>query len=87
MFESSAERSALGAAPDIAVVVDVGLNFLCPKSLTELLKNPTSKQTNGPGTISASVSHHKKPVSICSNERDLFFHLTDQNGKLEIGFP
>ena len=48
MLESRAERSALGAAPDISVV-DVGLNFL-PKTLTELLKNLTSKQS----TISAS---------------------------------
>ena len=31
MLESRAERSALGAASDIAVV-DVGLNFLSPKS-------------------------------------------------------
>ena len=42
MLEFRAERSALGAAPDIAVVVDVGLNFLS-QNLTELLKNPTSK--------------------------------------------
>ena len=27
MLESRAEPSALGAAPDIAVVVDVGFNF------------------------------------------------------------
>ena len=33
MLESRAERSALGVAPDIAVVVvDVGLNFLCSKT-------------------------------------------------------
>ena len=31
MLESRAERSALGAAPDVAVV-DVGLNFLSPKT-------------------------------------------------------
>ena len=41
MLESKAERSALGAAPDIAVV-DVGLNFSMSKNLTELLKNHTS---------------------------------------------
>ena len=32
MLESRAERSALGTAPDIATVVDVGLNFLSPKN-------------------------------------------------------
>ena len=54
MLESRAER-ALGAAPDIATV-GVGLHSLCPKTylVTELLKNHTSKQTNGPSTISAS---------------------------------
>ena len=31
MLESRAERSALGAAPDIAVLA-VGLNFLSPKT-------------------------------------------------------
>ena len=82
MLEFRAERSALGAAPDIAVVVDVGLNFLS-QNLTELLKNPTRKQTNGPGTISASVSH-KKPVAIYTNKRDLFLR-PDENRKLGIG--
>ena len=52
MLGSRAERSALGAAPDIAVV-DVGLNFLSG-NLSELLKNHTSKKTSGPSTISAS---------------------------------
>ena len=33
MLESRAERSALGAAPDVAVV-DVGLNFFESKDLT-----------------------------------------------------
>ena len=32
MLGSRAERSALGAAPDVAVVVDAGLNFLRPKT-------------------------------------------------------
>ena len=55
MLESKAGRTALCVAADIAVVlVDVGLNFLCPKNLTGLLKNPTSKQTDGADTISAS---------------------------------
>ena len=49
MLESRAERSALGAAPDVAVV-DVGLKFLSPKTL---LLNHTSKKTNDPSTISA----------------------------------
>ena len=49
MLESRAERSALGAAPD-AAVVDVGLKFLSPK--TKLL-NHTSKKTDDPSTISA----------------------------------
>ena len=31
MLESRAERSALGSAPDIAVV-DIGLDFLSPKT-------------------------------------------------------
>ena len=31
MLGSRAERSALGAAPDIAAIDDVGLNFLGPK--------------------------------------------------------
>ena len=34
MLESRAERSALGAAPDIAAVVDVGLNLLKSKNVT-----------------------------------------------------
>ena len=49
MLESRAERSALGAAPDVAAV-DVGLNFLSPK--TQLL-NHTSKKKNDPSIISA----------------------------------
>ena len=32
VLESRAERSAIGAAPDVAAVVDVSLNFLSPKS-------------------------------------------------------
>ena len=53
MLESRGERSALGAAPDVAVV-DVGLNFLSPKTQ---LPNHTSKQKGAP-------SLHKKSVSI-----------------------
>ena len=48
-LESRAERSPLGAALDV-VLVDVGLNFLSPK--TQLL-NHTSEKTNDPSTISA----------------------------------
>ena len=57
MLESKAWRTALGVTADITVtvvLVDVGLNFLCPKNLTGLLKIPTSKQTDGPDTNSAS---------------------------------
>ena len=32
MLKSRAERRALGAAPDMAAVVDVGVNFLNPKT-------------------------------------------------------
>ena len=32
MLESRASLSALGAAPDMAAVVDVGLNFMSPKT-------------------------------------------------------
>ena len=53
--------------------------------IAELLTNSTSKQTNGTGTISASVSHNKKPVSICTNKRGLFLR-PDQNKKLGIRF-
>ena len=60
------------------------LEFFMSKNLTEMLKNATSKHTNGRGTISASVQQ-KKPVAICTNERDLFFRL-DQGRKLGIGF-
>ena len=49
MLESRAERSALGTAPDVAVV-DVGLNFLCPKTYP---LNHTSKKTNYPSTTAA----------------------------------
>ena len=42
MLESTAKRSALGAAPGVAVV-DVGLNFLSQK--TELL-NHTNEEKN-----------------------------------------
>ena len=50
MLESRAERSALGTVPDIAAVVDIGLDFLSPKSQ---LLNHTSKTTDNPSTISA----------------------------------
>ena len=75
MLESRAERSAVGAAPDIAVV-GVGLSFLCPKTqlnLNELLKNHTSKQTNGPRTISDSASdfaQHEACFDLNQNKRD-----------------
>ena len=49
MLESRAERSALGPAPDVAAV-DVGLNFLSPKTY---LLNHTSQKTNDPSIISA----------------------------------
>ena len=49
MPESRAERSALSAAPDVAVA-DVGLNFLSPKPQ---LLTYTSKKKNDPTTISA----------------------------------
>ena len=49
MLESRAERSALGTAPDVAVV-DVGLNFLSPKTYP---LNHTSKKTNYPSTTAA----------------------------------
>ena len=55
MLKSRAERSTLGAAPDVAVV-DVGLNFLSPQAG---LLNHTGKKR----MIRAS-SPHKKPVSI-----------------------
>ena len=72
MLESRAEGSALGAAPDIAVV-DVGLNFLpgMSKNLTELLKNYTSKQM---ARLSSSRPiSHKKPASLCTNKMEFFF--------------
>ena len=86
MLESRAERSAVGVAPDIAIVVlDVGLNFLCPKSyVTELRKNPTSKQTNGPGTISAS-DFAQQEACFDLHKRDLILG-PDQNMKVGIGF-
>ena len=49
MLDSRAERSALGAAADVAVV-DVSMNFLSPKAE---LQNHTSKKMNYPSTISA----------------------------------
>ena len=79
MLESRAERSALSAAPDIAVVA-VGLNFLSPK--TELL-NHTNKQTNDPSTI--SVSDFAQEACFDLHERDLVLR-PDQNLKLGIGF-
>ena len=56
MVESRAERSALGAAPDIAAV-DVGLNFENPTLL-----NHTSKKTNDPNVISTFFRF------VCTNE-------------------
>ena len=82
MLESRVERSTLGARPSSSSRRRLG--FSMSENLAELLKNPTGKQTNGTGTISASVSH-KKPVSICRNKRDLFWR-PDQNKKLGIGF-
>ena len=66
MLESRAERSALGGAPDIAVV-DGGLNFF---SLKTKLLNHTSKQTNDPSTISASDFAHEAYFGL---HEDLFF--------------
>ena len=43
MLEFRTEQSALGAAPDIAVV-DIGLNFIFPK--TYLVTAESHKQTN-----------------------------------------
>ena len=48
MLEARAERSTLGAAPDISVV-DVGLIFFYESKLL----NHTSEKTNDPSTISA----------------------------------
>ena len=74
MLESRAERSALGAAPDIAVVVvDVDLNVLCPNTY---LKKPTSKQTHGPGTISASDLTQRE-ACFDLHKRDFFFQAED----------
>ena len=44
MLESRAERSALGAAPDLAVAVDVGLNFDVQKY--NRTAEESQKQTN-----------------------------------------
>ena len=74
-LETRAERSALGTAPDIAVI-DVGLNFLSPK--TKLL-NHMSKKTKDPSTIST------QEACFDLHERYLFLR-PDQNLKLGIGF-
>ena len=78
MLESRGERSALGAAPDIAVV-DVGLTFLCPKPL---LLNHASKPTNDPSTISASDFAHEVRFA----QSRFIFATPDQSLKLGIGF-
>ena len=65
MLESRADRSALGAPPDIAVV-DVAITFLFTK--TELF-NHTRKQTNDPCTISASDFVHE--ACFVLDKRDL----------------
>ena len=52
MFESRADRSALGAAPDM--VVATLARILMSKNLVAELENPTSKETLGPSTFSAS---------------------------------
>ena len=87
MQESRPERSALGAAPDITTVSSRRwLQFytsVMSKSLTELLKNHTSKQTNGPSTISESDFAQEGCFDL--HKRDLFLR-PDQNMKLGIGF-
>ena len=55
MLESRAERSALGAPPDIALV-DFGLIFLSPK--------PNYRITRVKKQMTLAPSPHKKPVSI-----------------------
>ena len=47
VLEFRAERSAIGAAPDVAAVVDVVLNVLSPKS------NQYTRKKNDPSIISA----------------------------------
>ena len=79
MLESRAERRVLAAAPDIAVI-DVGLDFLSPRTY---LLNHTSKQTNDPGTISASDFAQEACFGL--HERHLFLRPDHYLG-LGIGF-
>ena len=74
MLQSRAERIALGAAPDVAVV-DVGLNFLKTYSTAE-----SHEQKND------WPEHHLRTRSLfrfCTDE--IFFLRPDQNLKLRIG--
>ena len=75
MLESRAERSAPGAAPDVAVV-DVGLSFMSPKTYLTAESHTSKKRMT-------RASSHKKPISIL-HERVLFLR-PDQNLKLGIG--
>ena len=76
MLESRAERSTLDVAPDIEVV-HVGLNFLS-ENLTELLKNHTSKQSNGPSAISASdFAQQEACFDLHKQARFFFCDLTE----------
>ena len=66
MLESRVERSALGAVPDIAVVVDVGLTFLFPKRYLNCWITRANKQMTP--VASPHLISHMKPVSFCTNE-------------------
>ena len=62
------------------------LEFSMSKNLAELLKNPTSKQTNGPGTISASDLAQRGACFDLHKQTRFVFWRPDQNMKLGIGF-
>ena len=59
------------------------LEFSISKNLTKVPKNHTSKQTNGPGTV--SESDFAQQTFFCLHKRDLFL-CPDQNMKAGIGF-
>ena len=94
MIESRAKRSALGAAPDIAVV-DFSLNLSRTRYVllhVQTLLNHTSKQTNDPSTCIYYIVYNTIATSVFAQEacvdlhkRDLFLR-PDHNLKLGIGF-
>ena len=82
ILESMAEGSALSAAPDLIVVVDVGLSFLCPKTQLNCgiipLANRQMARVPSPRTFRTTKKRYLllRPDQIWSSESDS--HILNQ---------